>query len=52
MAEWSFAEDSKLQTLPMDKIKENYVRRHVPNAIFSEVWPTPLKNPPQIVCTR
>ena len=50
MTEWSFTTEPKLLQLPMDKERENFVRRHVPNAIFSKVWPTPFKNKPKLVC--
>ncbi|XP_068086763.1 protein adenylyltransferase SelO isoform X2 [Anabrus simplex] len=42
MSEWQFSE-LKLLQLPLDEIKENYVRRNVQNAVFSEVSPTPLR---------
>ena len=52
MNEWSFDPDKKLSTLPIDPEKRNFVRRDIPRVIFSEVFPTPFKNKPKIVCTR
>jgi len=51
MTEWSFDPDKKLSTLPIDPEKRNFVRRDIPRVIFSEVFPTPFKNKPKIVCT-
>ncbi|XP_060571213.1 protein adenylyltransferase SelO-like [Ruditapes philippinarum] len=43
--EWSFAcQQMLISTFPIDKEKRNYVRE-VENAVFSVVYPTPLKNP-------
>ncbi|RYG68880.1 hypothetical protein EON64_04165, partial [archaeon] len=43
--QWNLHFDNRnLRSLPVDPIKENYVRQ-VPNAIFSFVNPTPVKDP-------
>ena len=34
-----------IHTLPLDPVKENYIRMNVPNSIYSKVNPTPVKNP-------
>lgn len=36
-------------SFPLDPVAENYVRRNVPNAIFSVVEPTPLKGQTMLV---
>jgi len=38
-------DNQALRSLPIDPIGENYVRKNVPNASFSRVLPTPIKNP-------
>jgi hypothetical protein len=38
-------DNTALRTLPIDPIKENYVRRSVKGACFSLVNPTPIENP-------
>jgi len=38
-------ENSALQRLPLDPVKENYVRRSVKNACFSLVNTSPIRNP-------
>ena len=48
MSEWSFA-DPKLADLPLDSELNNYVRRHVPKVVFSQVTPTPLQKPRKLV---
>eukprot|EP00026_Physarum_polycephalum_P003847 Phypoly_transcript_03863.p1 GENE.Phypoly_transcript_03863~~Phypoly_transcript_03863.p1 ORF type:complete len:736 (+),score=121.16 Phypoly_transcript_03863:278-2209(+) len=42
-------DNTALHTLPIDPIKENYVRRSVKGACFSLVEPTPIENP-RLVC--
>lgn len=43
--EWKLADQQMLvSTFPVDAEKRNFVRE-VKNALFSEVYPTPLKNP-------
>ena len=44
-SQWSFANDTVLHKLPVDRERKNYVRK-VSNAIFSSVLPTPLNPPP------
>lgn len=39
---WKLKSDEFLK-FPLDPVKENYVRRNVPNAVFSVVQPTPLE---------
>ena len=46
--EWQFS-PFKLLSLPVDGIKENYVRRNVPGVLFSQLTPTPLSSP-KLVC--
>lgn len=46
--EWQFS-CSRLKQLPIDEIKENYVRGNVKNAVFSEVLPVPLKTKLRLV---
>lgn len=46
--QWQFS-PSKLLSLPIDSIKDNYVRRNVPGVLFSHVTPTPLSSP-KLVC--
>ena len=48
MAEWSFS-DPKLADLPLDSELNNYVRRHVPKVVFSQVTPTALVKPRKLV---
>jgi len=48
MSEWSFS-DPKLADLPLDSELNNYVRRHVPKVVFSQVTPTPLAKPRKLV---
>ena len=48
MSEWSFS-DPKLADLPLDSELNNYVRRHVPKVVFSQVTPTPLVKPRKLV---
>ncbi|XP_047121431.1 protein adenylyltransferase SelO-like [Schistocerca piceifrons] len=48
LSEWQFS-CSKLKQLPIDEIKENYVRGNVENAVFSEVSPVPLKTKLRLV---
>lgn len=49
LSEWTFTTPCGLLSLPMDSIKENYVRRYLKNAIFSSVHPTPIKTKLQLV---
>lgn len=42
--EWQFS-PSKLLSLPVETINENYVRRNIHNVLFSYVKPTPLTLP-------
>ncbi|XP_022204993.2 protein adenylyltransferase SelO isoform X1 [Nilaparvata lugens] len=44
LKEWEFS-PSKLLSLPLDSIEQNFVRRNVKNVVFSRVDPTPLNNP-------
>lgn len=46
--DWAFT-NCKLTELPIDPIKDNYVRRNVKGCIFSEVIPTPLKKEIKLV---
>lgn len=46
--EWQFT-PLKLLSLPVDDIKDNYVRRNVPGVLFSHVTPTQLTSP-KLVC--
>jgi len=48
MKEWNFSEPT-LAGLPLDRETRNYVRRHVPNAVFSVCNPTPLTQPRKLV---
>jgi len=48
LSEWSFS-DPKLASLPLDPETKNFVRRHVPNSVFSVVQPTPWKTQPKLV---
>lgn len=48
MTEWAFSEP-KLVQLPQDSVSENYIRRNVPKAIFSQVWPTPFETERKLV---
>ena len=48
MSEWSFA-DPSLTKLPLDHELSNYVRRHVPKVMFSQVNPTPLQKARKLV---
>jgi uncharacterized protein YdiU (UPF0061 family) len=38
-------DNTVLKSLPIDPVKENYVRKSVPGACFSIVSPTPIENP-------
>lgn len=38
-------DNSALKSLPLDPVKENFVRRNVRGACFSLVDPTPVSNP-------
>ncbi len=51
MSEWSFS-DPLLASLPIDPETENFIRRHVPKAILSQVRPTPFKTKPKLVAVR
>lgn len=42
-------DNTAVRTLPLDPVKENYVRRNVKGACFSRVDPTPIENP-VLVC--
>lgn len=46
--EWQFS-PFKLLSLPVDSIKNNYVRRNVPGVLFSHVTPMPLSSP-KLLC--
>jgi len=46
--DWSFS-DPKLSNLPLDPETTNFIRRQVPNAVFSVVQPTPWKTKPKLV---
>jgi len=38
-------DNASIRELPLDKVKENFIRPNVANAFFSRVAPTPVKNP-------
>jgi uncharacterized protein YdiU (UPF0061 family) len=42
LGDWQFSHP-KLMNLPLEVMKETYVRRNIKDAIFSVVMPTPLK---------
>lgn len=48
LSQWSFS-PTQLTQLPLDPERENFVRRHVGNAVFSRVDPTPLNGRLQLV---
>lgn len=48
LGDWQFSHP-KLMNLPLDVTKENYVRRHIQDSIFSVVMPTPLKTKLKLV---
>ena len=48
MSEWSFS-DPSLASLPLESELNNYVRRHVPKVIFSQIKPTPLQRKRKLV---
>ena len=52
MGDWAFAPEQHLASLPWDAEKGNFIRRDVPGAIFSEVFPTPFQSKPRMVCVR
>ena len=39
---WKVCSNDPITKMPLDPIKENYIRRNIKNAIFSAVDPTPL----------
>ena len=51
MDDWSFS-DPTLAQLPMDHEQQNFVRRHVPKVLFSQVRPTPFEKQRKLVAYR
>lgn len=45
-------DNTAIKVLPIDPIKDNYVRRSVSGACFSLVDPTPVSNPTYVTMTK
>ncbi|XP_049839326.1 protein adenylyltransferase SelO-like isoform X1 [Schistocerca gregaria] len=48
LSEWSFS-PSTLSQLPLDETTENYIRRNIRGALFSQVLPTPMETEVKLV---
>ena len=56
LSDWatSFTSDSssKFTALPLDPQTQNYLRKNVPNSVFSMCEPTPLEHQAKLVVAR